>query len=635
VSDLIVSPSQPEPEKSVSAKKDALKAFEARDQEFSIGSYVIDDRGSVYRIRNTKYDKHEKREEVELESWSDVHHGDGSVKAQWCHYGDISLSDFESGRFLKIDQPIEELEKTTLAEMSDLSQYEDDEPLPSTSTAISIAAPKEKLERARKQAQLVANKVEIMRRVLERKSNALRRLMEGHLAKVKKLAKIINIIELYLGVEEEIVQLVQGVPASSDIPISFRQQILFMDEEIALVEPEGIDFQDIDKFDQWLTSDPKHLSQVLPEEKGVVVIRVRRTDKNYFEDREMDAAMHYQNFVLNLNNKAVYILIRNGENVYRIWSEKLQIWPRLFPKRAEMDELMKIVENDQELRSKRHIWESDREKAEEQLVDYRKHLLLMQGLLDRTTVFHPMPHVVSFFKPETWGTAINLIYDDDLSLPSGRLSFQEWHKELNQKLDRGSRIFITRGPYLTNKGGAYHAEYYSNRTLFYNSPSPSWHSVYSVIRTEPSQRSYHDKDEIRLVINYKATDKVYPDDYYQEAHERKNALPYFLYKDDDFVFNYDALSLEDIEFYLNSRVDRQHYLSMMPILLGLRAKRREEMKWEREFVSAMAGRLQTTETAVWEAVEWWKNKVIWKRPLSNDDSLAWRMVEGRLKKLSS
>lgn len=35
---------------------------------------------------------------------------------------------------------------------------------------------------------------------------------------------------------------------------------------------------------------------------------------------------------------------------------------------------------------------------------------------------------------------------------------------------------------------------------------------------------------------------------------------------------------------------------------------------------------------VWAAIDWWKKKNIWKRPLLEDDSKAWRMIRKRLKK---
>jgi hypothetical protein len=53
--------------------------------------------------------------------------------------------------------------------------------------------------------------------------------------------------------------------------VHVRQQVLAMDEESALnASTGGIDVRSIAAFDQWITSDPANLEQVLPEQRGVV-----------------------------------------------------------------------------------------------------------------------------------------------------------------------------------------------------------------------------------------------------------------------------------------------------------------------------------------------------------------------------
>ena len=103
-----------------------------------------------------------------------------------------------------------------------------------------------------------------------------------------------------------------------------------------------------------------------------------------------------------------------------------------------------------------------------------------------------------------------------------------------------------------------------------------------------------------------------------------------LYPGDEFVLNYDRLSLDDIEYYINSRIDRENYLSMLPILRGIRHERLKEMEWERGFVENLSLRMKIKENAVWKAIEWWKNKVIWKRPIMKDDAKALRMITQKL-----
>jgi len=44
----------------------------------------------------------------------------------------------------------------------------------------------------------------------------------------------------------------------------------------------------------------------------------------------------------------------------------------------------------------------------------------------------------------------------------------------------------------------------------------------------------------------------------------------------------------------------------------------------------MAIELKCDEKEIWKAVDWWKHKVIWKRPIRQDDAKAWRMIKGRI-----
>ena len=124
------------------------------------------------------------------------------------------------------------------------------------------------------------------------------------------------------------------------------------------------------------------------------------------------------------------------------------------------------------------------------------------------------------------------------------------------------------------------------------------------------------------------------------SHDRKNNITYIIWKDDDFIFNYDALPYEDIDFYLTNRIDRPNYLVMIPTLLDLKAFREKEMAKEKEFSELMVyeimkelrieDRKKVTEVLD-KCITWWKMKVISKRPLMEDDAKAWRMIRGRVK----
>jgi len=57
--------------------------------------------------------------------------------------------------------------------------------------------------------------------------------------------------------------------------------------------------------------------------------------------------------------------------------------------------------------------------------------------------------------------------------------------------------------------------------------------------------------------------------------------------------------------------------------------RKAEIANEEKFVNLLVKELACTTSIIWEAVEWWKNKVEFKRPLDQDDQKAWRMIKQR------
>ncbi len=87
-----------------------------------------------------------------------------------------------------------------------------------------------------------------------------------------------------------------------------------MDEEVATTENDGLDFQDVDIFDGWLMENGNYKT-LLPEPKGVIVFRPRRNRKDYGDA--------YENLAKNPYNMMTYLLIRNGDCLYRIYSEKI------------------------------------------------------------------------------------------------------------------------------------------------------------------------------------------------------------------------------------------------------------------------------------------------------------------------
>ena len=61
---------------------------------------------------------------------------------------------------------------------------------------------------------------------------------------------------------------------------------------------------------------------------------------------------------------------------------------------------------------------------------------------------------------------------------------------------------------------------------------------------------------------------------------------------------------------------------------------KREMMEETNFINLIKTQVDVNESEIMVAIDWWKNKVIEKRPLMKEDAKALRMIVKRLKKLS-
>ena len=550
-------------------------------------------------------------------------------------YGDIDFKDFKN-KYVVLTKAIEEYEQDLLEALKNPSSLILKDTIPSDTTALVVQNSSENILQLQSRLQAMEKHISVMTAILENKRNALQGVLRKYTEAVTKVTKVIHTLELYLGINEDIVQIGEGIPAPETEPISIRQQVLYMDEEFGDYRNGGLDFHNLEEFDAWIVGDSKNYTRVIPEAKGVVCLRVRRKDKEYSEHP-------ITNFFMNVENHKAYFLIRNGMNFYRIWAD-VEVGSRIFPRKDELDP-----------KKQGDRWGSYYEKElEEKAFTYKQKAMLLQGLIDRTEIFNPKALGLSVFKPESYKDGIRLIVDDELLLPSGRMSFRDWQQDINSKIERGTRILWTLG----HNGRGYsvkdNADRFERYYREYNIPALPAVDVYSVVEVSlkdsdnASERLYSYrgcKNTGKIIYNPK--DTVYDNSWKHwservDDHVRKKSLGIWFGFDEYFILNYDLISLEDVEFYLENRTDRPNYMEMMPILRNIKKLRLKEIEFEKQFVDAMADRLLDAGAVfanknevvkqLWTAVEWWKRKVIWKRPLTKDDSKAWRMIRQRVTK---
>ncbi len=530
-----------------------------------------------------------------------------------------TLREFRYYGYLRVTWPLEELLAEAEKAIADPAAYLD-EGETSTETGLIVSGGKARAEAAQSAIAERRRKVEIISRIAESKMRAFQHKAYELRKQLANIHKIIQVIELYLGVYETVTLIRDGAAAAPATPLTLRQQVLYMDEECGDPREKaggqrGIDFNSVPEFDAWLTGDPARLDRFLPETRGIVAIKPSRQNREYAKGDPLVDAM------INLNNKMTYLLCRNGERVYRIWTN-IAMGERLFP---AMDEL----------ETKEDYWHN--RDLEEKTFDYRRNMMIIQGLLDRSDIFHPLAAMINLGDQETYEGAVILIRDDEAALSDGRLTYQEWKAQVNASIRRGSRVLIS-GDILSGRRYSYYSsDFFRGRmTRYYsrNANTPPWPKtgIYEV-DTYDTTTGYGDKRKAvtKLIIRYNPGDEIGFSGWTYDPHQRKNRVSFIIHPDEDsFVLNYDNIGLADVEFYINSRNERRDYLDIIPTLWGIREERLKELEWERHFVNLIADRTGQAENAVWEAVAWWKHKNIWQRPIRQDDAKALRMIERRL-----
>lgn len=451
--------------------------------------------------------------------------------------------------------------------------------------------------------------------------------------KIERLVRTITVIELYLGVEEELHQLRAGSSVPADTPISYRQAAMYMDEEVAVrigfKAARDFDFDHIEAFDEWLL-EPGNVDYVLPEKRSIAVFHPRRKPKQYDDSFYVDDR--------NVKNREYsYFLIRDGENLYRIFTHKLVVGERLFPKRTELQLMF------DEFNAAR----TDRQKEtlEDKMYEYRRLSTFLQGLLDRTTVFGPLPSRVNLFNlTEQTQHLIQFIYDaDDNLLADGRPAFWVWLQMLNRQIGEGSRVLLTGdyGQYSRRRSDfASRLFYYCNEHSVPPLPSRGIYGVESM-KTPATPSTNQATETQQLFILYLPGDTVYGSWGDYDPHSRKKRVGWKIDPlQDRFVLHYDLIRIDDVAYYMRDRVHRKEYSEMLPILESILELKETERRSEQPFVQlvldeAVRRQISASRETAEAAVVWWKTKNKWKRALTVDDAKALRMILSYLKRLKN
>jgi hypothetical protein len=258
----------------------------------------------------------------------------------------------------------------------------------------------------------------------------------------KDIDERIFFVELYAGINEQVLQLREGKAASDKEKIHIHQQLLYMDEETLFSYNQGgLNFEGVKDFDKWVCK-PENISRILPEQKCIVAFRVRRNEKDY------GSHIHwFDKFYMKEMDKQTYLLVRNGENLYRILSDA-DFSPRLFPMENEIGEAqfkkIDVFDRDKEpeiITPESVEFDDHYDKMVEVLRRYQRIVFVVQGLLDRSMVFHPH-QPINLYKQEDFDNSIVLVRDEENCLPNLTITIEEYQNRLNSSLKKGDYVAV-------------------------------------------------------------------------------------------------------------------------------------------------------------------------------------------------
>lgn len=449
--------------------------------------------------------------------------------------------------------------------------------------------------------------------------DAQMRAMNAQLAplmeQIAKLTEGIWTMNLYLGRDEEIHTLATGEPAPAATPIYVRQQVLAMDEETAIAaEDGGIDIRSIEAFDEWLTASPANLDQLLPEKRGVVAIMARRKDRDYGDP--------WVNKTLNGQNHQTWWLIRNGENLYRMQTD-FNAGARLVPARTEFTSMFVDRWSGKPLEPGTQAWMKAEEAAGARERHYMRVALILQGLIDRTAVFAPLPVAgVSLLRPEHYDEGhVVLIADDENQITTGRLPFREWIAQKNSGLTSGMRIAFTPN----------HDDWPDRGR------DRNWgeHERLTPRRAETPDMGIHvlerrgDRGGEFAFLYARTQEDWIGSGRDAECRAPKTRASARVRISDPFILAVDLVTADEIRAYLEARTERHAYVKMFPMLRAALALKEAEAAAEEPFRELLAAHVaqaenvdaRTARTLIDPVIATWKVGARWFRPLQGDPAV--------------
>ena len=144
-------------------------------------------------------------------------------------------------------------------------------------------------------------------------------------------------LEYRLGFPVEFKQLLQGIQAELETPVSIHQKVYFLDEDLPRISL-LTNIPEVKSVEELLSSSPAALDYLVPSKKGISFVKMSRNNKDYSLNKD-----HKLTYSQKFHSNQVGIIVRNNENVWMAWADadKVKLTENSFASRATNEDLDK------------------------------------------------------------------------------------------------------------------------------------------------------------------------------------------------------------------------------------------------------------------------------------------------------
>lgn len=287
----------------------------------------------------------------------------------------------------------------------------------------------------------IASTVKRMVPFFSEKAKAALALTEEQTTKANALLEGVASLELYIGTNVKVERIATGSSAPASEKLTFVQRKLFADEELCLWADvdENFDFQRDEMLVNALATEAGFAHQIFPAQRCVLVMAITR--------KSLDYGNAIVSAKINQLNHEVFLLIRDGENIFRVYSpvESHLKSGNLFPSKDEQGRCFAGL--DGSTLTFEDVQYTDGLKRHDIFaLHYKRFLLLVAGLDSREKLFgefYPGEHSLEFMTLGFQEEHFAFIHDEDgegLIEGDKRPSLDTWMAEKNKFLRSGSRV---------------------------------------------------------------------------------------------------------------------------------------------------------------------------------------------------